>query len=120
MPEYDPASRNAQFEADFLDQAVRNARGRQEWAEDVIERVDRMSREKGDAYLGMSLRRMLHEIDEEGLDLGGWPVLTALLCMRIEDGEVRQYAQTRLLQIAALGAQVRTLVADLRGVLGDA
>ena len=106
-------ARDREFERPFL-----SLSGSASFAADVLDRVDRMDAVHGSRWAGFSLERMLAEIDEEALDLGGWPVLTAQSPKLLELDDERIYDARLLLQeITKHGAQVRVLVALLRSAL---
>jgi hypothetical protein len=113
------AGRNPEFEREFMRGAAKLAGIDHGWTEAVHDRMQRMEREKGtSAYLAWTVGQIATETDEEGLDLGGWPVLGALLAYRdIPDDEARLYVQAEFQQIAALGALVRMHVTNIREAL---
>jgi hypothetical protein len=112
--------RDPDFEREFLRGAEKLAGLDIGWATAVADRLARMEREKGtSSYLELGLRRLLHETDEEALDLGGWPVLTAVALYAEADlgDERRQQAHLLLQAIGAHGVRVAGLVAELRELL---
>lgn len=108
--------RNEDLELDFLEQAEKMAQLVNEgFKEKVVHRLIMGDDLYGNRWASMTLPRLLKEICEEGLDLGSWTALTAqhpvLLAM---DGAVLQRCHTLLAEIAAHGAKVDALVAQLR------
>lgn len=115
-----PGSRDSRFERDFLDGAERKALSMGLGYRDlVVDRLTRAERSYGvNSYLDKGLSGLLREIDEEGLDLGGWGVLTALVAdAEVVDPDARILFVTRLQEIAAKGAEVHQIVAELRRCL---
>lgn len=112
-------TRNPTFERDFLKEAERLAGlSGGEWSFDVADRLQVMERTKGsDAYLGVPLQKLVSEIEEEGLDLGGWPVLAALASYTLDDEEQAAELRSVLIQIASYGPLVHQLCAKAREIL---
>lgn len=100
--------RSLDFEREYLEGAVRQAGWDLSWVHEVIKRLHAAERAKGpDAWMQITPSQFCHEIQEEGLDLGGWPVLFAELLHHLEiDGERRMLVILELQAISALGAQV--------------
>lgn len=115
-----PGWRNADFERDFLDGAERRALSMGAgFSDQVRDRLERAERQYGVAsYLDKGLRGCLRETDEEALDVGGWPVLAALIANdEIRDGDTRRYFVDRLQRIASLGVEIHQIVKELEGLL---
>ncbi len=116
-PVLDPRTApNPAFQRDFLKGAERAAGLDVGWSDAVLDRLTAMEAKYGQRYRTMSLRTLLREINEESFDLGGWPVLAALM-VNGEDGidtdvalEVKQLLQ----QISAHGVRVTGLVERIR------
>ncbi|MBA2707941.1 MAG: hypothetical protein H0U59_09080 [Gemmatimonadaceae bacterium] len=107
------AVRDREWERQFLTYA-----GGAQYAADVLDRVDRLDAVHGSRWTTYSLERMLSEIDEEGADLGGWPMLTAQHPELLDlDDDRLQWARLLLTEIARHGAEVRALTGQLRSLL---
>jgi hypothetical protein len=113
-PQVDPDAgrRNPRFEKSFLDEAERLAGlSTSGFTEEVQARLHAMEREKGaDSYLELGLRRIVHEIELEGYDLGGWPTVGCLAARRdIQDDDARYEFMMILQEIASFGPRVKQL-----------
>jgi hypothetical protein len=115
--------RNPQFERAFLDGARYRAGADHvgDFSERVSDRLLRSERQYGrDSYRKLSFGRILNEIEEEALDLGGWSVLAALLAEVTLDDETVPEAQLILQEIAAHGARADGLLSELRRLVDEA
>lgn len=111
--------REPTFEHDFLRSAEKLAGLDIGWRQAVEDRLQRMEREKGkDSYRELGLRRMVREAEEEALDLGGWPLLAALLSYSdLPDGEDAHEFRMLMQQMAAYGVLVAGLARRARDLL---
>lgn len=112
--------RDANFERDFLEGAERRAKSMGlGFTEVVRDRLTRAERQYGVAsYLEKGLRGVLRETDEEAADLGGWPVLGALIANdEMMDDDLRCLVVDKLQEIASLGVLAHQLVHELQGLL---
>lgn len=81
----------------------------------VLERLDRMGREKGeDSALTLTADRFTEEIDMECLDLGGWPALAYQQTFVRQVWTDDERARELLVLLAMLGAQGRCVTQMLR------
>ena len=109
-------ARDGEYERQFLDLAERRSGlmglG---FPEQVLERLDRVGARHGNRFESMGLRRLVAEIREEGLDLGGWSVLAGQVVLHSEelDPDVRLELAQLLEHVAAYGVRVEQLVRRL-------
>ena len=89
------------------------------WLNDVRDRMDRAQAQYGDSWATRPLRALVEEVDEEGMDLGGW---SSLIGQRLYpagyEGDTLELALDLLQRIAQLGAAERLLKLQLADVLG--
>lgn len=111
--------RQPELEREFLRGAERHAGVSNGWTYAVEDRLLAMERAKGrDSYRSLSLWKLLTEIDEEGLDLGGWPVLAVLRSYDAGlDDDVAHEFRLILQAISACGAQTHALVERARDLI---
>ncbi len=112
--------RDSHFERDFLDAAEREAGAMGLGYRDVVmDRLTAAERQYGvDSYLEKGLRGLLREVDEEAADLGGWPVLAALVVNEsITDEDTRVHIVVLLQHIASLGVQAHQVVQQIERLL---
>jgi hypothetical protein len=108
--------RDREYEEAFLDQAERKSGlmglG---FPEQVLERLDRVGARHGNRFESMGLRRLVAEIREEGLDVGGWSALAGQVALRSHELDVDQRLEVAMLLegIAAYGVRVERLVRRL-------
>lgn len=115
----DRDARQSETEHEFLRGAEKRAGLDSGWSQGVQDRLLRMERAKGrDSYRSLSIARFLTEIEEESFDLGGWPVLAALVTYASDlDDETAHELRLVLQAIAAEGARAHALVAQCRALL---
>lgn len=110
---HDPA-----FQRGFLKGAEQAAGLDIGWADAVSDRVGQMQVKHGERYRTMPMRRLLREIDEEAFDLGGWPMLAALVVNAEDlDPDVILEIKHRLQGIAALAVRQSAEVQAIRELL---
>jgi hypothetical protein len=113
-------ARDRSYERGALDAAEAHAElGLTGYGERVLERLDRVGAKHGDRFATMAIAELLEEIAQEGLDAGGWALLTAEKAML--DGLTERVAlplRLKLVEIVAAGAQVEQLVNEARAIVG--
>jgi hypothetical protein len=113
--------RDPEFERKFLVGAARMGGLGVGFPQRVADRLLRSERIYGrDSYRNLSFARILNEIGEEALDLGGWSVLAALLAETTLDSETVIEARVILQEIAAHGAKADGLLSELRRLVDEA
>lgn len=120
MPEVqaDPV-RSREWEEFFLDGAARRAGIAPDlWTPEVRDRMDAAERQYGNTWATRPMRELVAEMDEEGMDLGGWSALVGQRLYTDKDPEVISAVLTRLREVAALGARERLLRLEIDGLLG--
>lgn len=111
--------RDPGFEREFLRQAARAAGvDPDDFANECEDRLSLGMELYQDAALGMPLRRLVRELDEEGADLGTWAVLAAQ-CDELQglEGDVRLEVSLWLQEYAKLGARAVYVGGRIRDVL---
>lgn len=89
------------------------------WSDDVFDRIQALNAVHGERYRTYSLRQMLREISEEDQDLGGWPVLAALVVNGMDDldADVALEIKQLLQQVSAYAVRQEGLVERIRVLL---
>lgn len=116
----DLGRRDPRFEKQFLDEAERLAGlSHTGFTEEVQARLHRAEREKGaDSYLELGMRRLVHEIGEEALDVAGWATVASLAAYRhVPSDDDRGELHLVLQQIAAHGPLVWRLCQQAQDLL---
>lgn len=114
--------RDPYFEQQFLREAQRLAGlPSSGYADEVQARLHRAERELGaDSYLEHSMGRLISEIEEEGLDIGGWATVAALAAYaKVQDDRRRGEVHLILQELAAYGPLIGRMCERLRGALAD-
>jgi hypothetical protein len=106
----------ASFHNDFLSGAEHRARFQGlGFSDRVCRRIDEAAVEYGTSYREKSLDKLLHELYEEGLDVGGWSALIAEVLPDRNLEEDRQgRVQALLLEAAAHGVVIDQIVSAIR------
>lgn len=111
--------RSREWEQMFLDSAARlGGLAPDLWTQEVRDRMDKSEKDYGDTWATRRLWELVKELDEEGMDLGGW---SALIGQRLYPSHLHadtiEAALTLLREIASLGARERLLKNELVRVL---